>query len=66
MISNKFYTILKWALGVALAPTIALITSLGALYNWKVDTIVQTISIVATFLSAIFGISITTYKGDKQ
>lgn len=61
---DNVYTILKWVLGVAVAPTIALITGLGELYHFDTTYIIGTISLIATFLSAIFGISMATYKDE--
>ena len=63
-LSDKAYTILKWILTVAVAPTIALIAGLGQLYDFDTYKIIQTISLVATFLGAIFGISV--YKYNKE
>lgn len=63
-LSDNIYNILKWVLGVAVAPLIALITGLGKLYGWDTTLIVGTISLIATFLSAIFGISMATYKNE--
>ena len=55
VLNNKFYTVLKWILAVAVAPTIALITGLGELYHFDTTLIVGTISLIATFLGAILG-----------
>ena len=64
---NKVYDVLKWVLSVAGAPTIALITGLGQLYGWDTFKVVETISLIATFLGAIFGISVYQYgKGDED
>ena len=60
--SNKVYDILKWILLVAVAPTIALITGLGELYGFDTSIIVGTISLVATFLGALLGVSNHSYK----
>ena len=60
--SNKLYDIVKWVLLVGVAPTIALITGLGELYNFDTTLIIGTISLVATFLGAITGISNINYK----
>ena len=66
-LSDKAYNILKWVLSVAVAPTIALITGLGQLYNFDTFKIVETISLVATFFGAIFGISVYQYnKGGDE
>ncbi len=62
-LNDNVYKILKWVLGVAVAPLIALITGIGELYGWDTTYVVGTISLVATFLSAVFGISMATYKG---
>lgn len=62
MLSDKVYEILKWVLTVAVAPTIALITGLGELYGWDTTLVVGTISLVATFLGAIFGVSVYNYN----
>lgn len=66
ILNNKIYTALKWILAVAVAPTIALITGLGELYKFDTTIIVGTISLVASFLGALLGISNYNYmKGDK-
>jgi hypothetical protein len=62
ILPDKVYDILKWILTVAVAPTIAFITGLGALYGFDTFKIVETISLIATFLGAIFGISVYQYK----
>lgn len=64
---DKVYNSLKWILSVAVAPTIALITGLGQLYGWDTFKVVETISLLATFCGAIFGISVYQYnKGDND
>lgn len=60
--SNKVYDALKWILLVAVAPTIALITGLGELYGFDTTLIVGTISLVATFLGALLGVSNVKYS----
>jgi hypothetical protein len=60
--NNKLYDILKWILLVAVAPTIALITGLGELYGFDTTLIVGTISLVATFLGALLGVSNVKYN----
>lgn len=65
-LNDNFYTILKWFLGVAVAPLIALITGIGELYGWDTTYVVGTISLVCTFLSAIFGISMATYTDSSK
>lgn len=67
ILNNKIYTALKWILAVAVAPTIALITGLGELYKFDSTIIVGTISLVASFLGALLGISNYNYnKGDDK
>ena len=44
ILNNKLFTILKWILATAVAPTIALITGLGELYNFDTTIIVGTIN----------------------
>lgn len=61
-LNNKTYDIIKWILLVGVAPTIALITGLGKLYNFDTTIIVGTISLFASFLGAITGISNINYK----
>ena len=60
--SNKVYDVMKWILLVAVAPTIALITGLGELYGFDTTIIVGTISLVATFLGALLGVSNVKYN----
>lgn len=63
---DKLYIALKWILGVCVSPLIALISGLGEVYHWDTATIVKTISLIAAFLSAIFGIGMATYKAPKD
>ena len=62
ILPDKVYDILKWILTVAVAPTIALISGLGALYGFDTFKIVETISLVATLLGGMFGISVYQYS----
>lgn len=62
ILGNKFFTALKWILATAVAPTIALITGLGELYNFDTTIIVGTITLVATFLGALLGVSNYNYQ----
>ena len=67
ILPDKAYDMLKWVLTVAIAPTIALIAGLGELYGFDTFKIVETISLIATFLGAIFGISVYHYnKGSDE
>lgn len=62
ILGNKLYTILKWILATAVAPTVALITGLGELYHFDTTIIIGTITLVATFLGALVGVSNYNYK----
>ena len=62
ILGKKFFTALKWILATAVAPTIALITGLGELYNFDTTIIVGTITLVATFLGALLGVSNYNYQ----
>ena len=66
ILGDKVYTVLKWILATAVAPTIALITGLGELYHFDTTYIVGTISLVATFLGAILGLSNYNYKKEMK
>ena len=68
ILPDKAYDILKWILSVAVAPTIALIAGLGELYGFDTFKAVETISLIATFLGALFGISVYQYgkKNDNS
>lgn len=67
ILPDKWYDVLKWVLGVCVAPTIALISGLGQVYGFDTFKIVETISLIATFLGAIFGVSVHLYnKGDNN
>lgn len=66
ILSNKIFTILKWILATAVAPTIALITGLGELYNFDPTLVVGTISLVATFLGALLGVSNYNYQKKEE
>lgn len=63
---DKVYTAIKWILATAVAPTIALITGLGELYHFDPSLIVGTISLVATFVGALIGISNYNYKKSNE
>lgn len=66
ILNNKVFTVLKWILATAVAPTIALITGLGELYKFDATLIVGTISLVATFLGALLGVSSYNYQKEKE
>lgn len=64
--NDKVYTILKWALIIFVPALITLISTLGKIYDFSTDTIVLTISAIATFLGAITGISNYNYKKEEN
>lgn len=66
ILNNKMYDVFKWVLMVGVAPTIALITGLGELYKFDTTLIVGTISLLASFLGAITGISNYNYKKENE
>ena len=66
ILKDKAYTTLKWILAVAVAPTIALITGLGELYKFDTTLIVGTISLIASFLATLIGISNYNYKKEVK
>lgn len=65
-LNNKTYNILKWGLMILTPASITLITTLGTIYNWNTETIVLTISAVATFLGVITGVSNYQYNNDGE
>lgn len=62
ILNNKLYDVLKWILIIGLGPTITLITGFGELYKFDTTLIVGTISLIASFLGAITGISNHNYQ----
>lgn len=66
ILKDKSYTTLKWILAVAVAPTITLITGLGELYKFDTTLIVGTISLIASFLGALIGVSNYNYKKEVE
>lgn len=58
--------IIKWILFTGVAPTITLIIGLGKLYNFDPTLIVGTISLFASFLGAITGLSNYNYNKDIE
>ena len=57
--SNKVYNILKYALMMFIPAVITLIGTLGKIYNFDTETIILTISAIATFVGAITGLVIS-------
>lgn len=65
-LSDKFYKVLKWGLLIFVPALITLIGTLGQIYHFETETIVLTISAVATFLGVITGISNYNYNKEKE
>lgn len=65
MMSNKVYDISKWVLLTFVPALILLITTLGTLYNFDTEIIIQTISAIAAFAGTLVGISSVNYNKKK-
>lgn len=63
---DKAYNIIKWILFTGVAPTITLIIGLGKLYNFDTTIIIGTISLFASFLGAITGLSNYNYNKEIE
>ncbi len=63
---DKVYNVIKWILFTGVAPTITLIIGLGKLYNFDPTMIVGTISLFASFLGAITGLSNYNYNKEIE
>ncbi len=61
-LSNKTYDFLKWLLIKVVPALILLIEGLGLLYGWDTKIVIGTISLIATFLGTILGISTSNYN----
>ena len=61
-LSNKTYDFLKWLLIKVVPALILLIEGLGLLYGWDTKLVIGTISLIATFLGTILGISTSNYN----
>lgn len=66
--NDKIYNILKWGLMIFIPAVTTLIGTLGQIYGFDTETIILTITAVATFLGVITGISNYNYKkvSDKK
>lgn len=65
--NDKIYKILKWGLMIFTPALITFISTLGKIYNFETETIILTISAIATFLGTLTGISNYNYKkGDDD
>lgn len=61
-LNNKVYDVLKYGLMMFIPAVTTLIGTLGKIYNFETETIILTISAIATFVGAITGISSIAYK----
>lgn len=66
ILPDAVYNKLKWILCVVYPAVVTLIAGAGALYGFDATLIVGTISLIATFVGAIFGISIVTYNKNNK
>lgn len=64
--SNKVYDTLKYILMWFIPAVITLIGTLGKIYNFDTETIILTISAIATFVGAITGISNVNYNKNNK
>lgn len=65
-LNNKIYNKFKWLLMTFIPASIFLISTLGTIYKFDIEIIVQTISAIATFIGAITGISCYNYKKENK
>lgn len=67
VLPDKVYQVFKWLLLVFVPSTLTLIGGLGALYNYDTTIITTLISLFATFVGSLVGISYVNYtKGDSN
>lgn len=59
---NWAYDKIKWVLVIAVPALIALITGLGTLYGFDPSLVTGTISLIATFIGALIGVSSLNYN----
>lgn len=66
ILNDETYKVFKWGLMIFVPALIGLISGLGKTYGFETEKIVITISLVATFLGAITGISNYNYKNKEE
>ena len=68
ILPDKIYNALKWTLLVFVPALIVLIIGLGKLYGFDTELIVGTISLIATFVGSLIGLSNFNYlsKSDDK
>lgn len=65
-LSNKTYDTLKWVLTIVVPALITALITAGQLYNFDVAMVTGTITLVSTFVGAIFMISSNNHEGDDK
>ena len=65
-IPNKVYNVLKYILTIAIPAIIVFIGTMGKIYGFETETIILTISAVATLAGTLFGISCATYNKENK
>lgn len=66
ILPDKIYNVLKWILITVVPALNALIVGLGLLYGFSTEVIVGTISLLATFVGALIGVSTKAYNSKNQ
>lgn len=65
ILPDKVYDVLCWILKVFVPALITLISTLAIIYKFDAEVIILTIGAVATFVSALIGISNVNYNKKK-
>lgn len=65
-LNNKTYDTLKWVLTIVVPAVIALISGFGDLYAFDATKVITSISLVSTFVGAIFMVSSSTFKKEDD
>ena len=65
ILPDKVYDVLCWILKVFVPALITLISTLAIIYKFDAEVIILTIGAVATFVSALIGISSVNYNKKK-
>ena len=66
MLPDKVYETLKWIVLIFVPALITLISGLGVLFNFDSTIIVGVISLVATFIGSLIGVSTRAYYKEKE
>lgn len=65
-LSNEQYDVAKNVVTVVVPAAIALITGLGALYQFETTAITGTIALLATFAGTVLGVSSRNYQKEQE